>query len=70
MDPHSTIMSAFQTATNLAEIWPYHHLLDHTTNHAATKRRDDDESAIGVSTSGNALVYISLLTSHLLHYLI
>ncbi|XP_010319491.1 transcription factor BHLH089-like isoform X2 [Solanum lycopersicum] len=55
MDPHSTIMSAFQTATNLAEIWPYHHLLDHTTNHAATKRRDDDESAIAVSTSGNAL---------------
>ncbi|KAL3338418.1 hypothetical protein AABB24_027506 [Solanum stoloniferum] len=55
MDPHSAIMSAFQTAPNLAEIWPYQHLLDHTTNHAARKRRDDDESAIGVSTSANAL---------------
>ncbi|XP_070055863.1 transcription factor BHLH094 isoform X3 [Nicotiana tomentosiformis] len=56
---------------NLAEIWPFpinayangdHHIpmndLDHRTNHrtgSATKRRDDDESAKGVSTSGNGL---------------
>ncbi|XP_055802343.1 transcription factor BHLH089-like isoform X2 [Solanum dulcamara] len=71
MDPDSTIVSAFQPAPNLAEIWPFpinalsnanqdqhipiNHLLHHTTNHAARKRRDDDEFANGVLTNGNAL---------------
>lgn len=71
MDPESTIVSAFQAAPNLAEIWPFpinalssdnqdqhipiNHHLQHIKNHAARKRRDDDESAKGVSTSGNAL---------------
>ncbi|MCE3049880.1 hypothetical protein HAX54_046034 [Datura stramonium] len=30
-------------------------VLDHTTNHGGRKRREDDESAKGVSTSGNGM---------------
>lgn len=75
MDPQSTIMNearAFQSAANLAEIWPFPinaggpkpyalsnanpmndpMVLDH---HGGRKRREDDESAKGVSTSGNGL---------------
>lgn len=69
---------------NLAEIWPFpinayangdHHIpmndLDHRTNHrtgSATKRRDDDESAKGVSTSGNGLVFFfKFILNFLLH---
>lgn len=84
MDPESTIVSAFQAAPNLAEIWPFpinalssdnqdqhipiNHHLQHIKNHAARKRRDDDESAKGVSTSGNALVF--LYTNLFLFYII
>lgn len=46
-------------------------LLDHRTNHrsgSARKRREDDESAKGVSTSGNGLVFLlKFIFNFLLH---